>query len=190
MQFSIDLSHLPPFLKHITQRSLLKTSAYWSNEVLGKPITIDSLDHAEVKTRDFIDNEIKTRNIIPEFSRFYWEPRHQAFSSWRDYILYNNLFDTLLNNNSCLFASLDLSSEPKKQENAIKTIYVGLSEFALIESENQHAFITHTDDLLKVGQIITIFNPNTDKSIIVEIDKITKSKHNQFINEFSLVDFY
>jgi hypothetical protein len=187
MQVSIDLNHLSPFSKHIIQRSLLKTLDYWSNEVLGKPITIDSLDRIEVKTRDFIDNEIKTKNIIPEFSRPYWRPRRPVFSDWRDHILSNNFFDTLLNNNSCLFASFDLSSEPK-QENAIKTISVGFAEFELIESENQHAFITETNDL-QVGQTIAIRNPSADKSIIVEIDGVTKSNTSHFINEFSLVDF-
>lgn len=128
----------PEFKESNLKASLLRIMEHLNRVVLGKPLTIDSLNIIETQTHKFINS---IESII---------------------------------------------QEPIMETRAIA---VDLAEFALIESENQHAFITHTNDL-KVGQIITIFNPNTDKSIIVEIDKITKSKHNQFINEFSLVDFY
>lgn len=186
MKLVINLEHIPEFKENDVKASLLRIMEHWRHEVLGKPLTIDSLNIAETQTHKFIDS-IET--IRPSGHR-YWGGRMSGLyleSVFLKSRLNDHIHQSPFKPLSPIWWGCDMCQE-QQQEPAIRAIAVDLAEFALIESENQHAFITHTDDL-KVGQKVALKNPKADKAIVVEIDKVIKSKTDYFINEFSLFDF-
>lgn len=187
MKLVINLEHIPEFKESDVKASLLRIMEHWGHEVLGKPLTIDSLNIAETQTHKFIDS-IET--ILPSGHR-YWGGRMSGLyleSVFSKNIKNDHIHQSPFKPLTPIWWGYDMCHEHQEPEPAIRAIAVDLAEFALIESENQHAFITHTDDL-KVGQKVALKNPKADKAIIVEIDKVIKSKTDYFINEFSLVDF-